>query len=137
MSPTWASLPGRSDTPNQDLLLTAPGVLVLLDGAGGPSEDGGGCRLASWPEAVARLNGDGPATLLDAVRAAEHSDPRGRRWPRLKPHDDATAAHWTDPAGGLSAHPLPARVPHERTGPASAGGPSAAGCVGDAPPRLR
>ncbi|MEU9129958.1 protein phosphatase 2C domain-containing protein [Kitasatospora sp. NPDC048540] len=293
MSITSASLPGRPDIPNQDLLLTAPGVLVLLDGAGGPSEDGGGCRhgvhwyvrqlgsrlltglltadrpvadlladaidavahshrstcdlrhpgtpsstvaivrqrgedvdhlvlhdstllltradgsgtetvsdrrlhhipelhplrsaahrcalgtdrhaaarkayiaaelghrnaaggywvagsdpraathaltgttpaaalrsvsllsdgaadhvdtyhLATWPETVALLSLDGPATLLAAVRAAEHSDPRGRRWPRLKPHDDATAAHWTDPAAtGAAAELLrPVTVRH-------------------------
>lgn len=38
-----ASLPGRADVPNQDLTMHAPGMVVLLDGAGGPSEDGGGC----------------------------------------------------------------------------------------------
>lgn len=30
----------------------------------------------------------GPEAVLDAVRAAEHEDPHGTRWPRAKPHDD-------------------------------------------------
>ncbi|GAA1937402.1 protein phosphatase 2C domain-containing protein [Kitasatospora viridis] len=38
-----ATSPGRAGTPNQDLVITAPDLVVLLDGAGGPSEDGGGC----------------------------------------------------------------------------------------------
>jgi hypothetical protein len=39
-----ATQPGRQDVQNQDLIITGPGLVVLLDGAGGPSEDGGGCR---------------------------------------------------------------------------------------------
>lgn len=31
---------------------------------------------------------NGPEAVLDAVRAAEHEDPHGTRWPRAKPHDD-------------------------------------------------
>ena len=30
----------------------------------------------------------GPEAVLDVVRAAEHDDPHGTRWPRAKPHDD-------------------------------------------------
>lgn len=39
--------------------------------------------------AVRRLAArDGAEAVLDAVRAAELSDPTGARWPRAKPHDD-------------------------------------------------
>ncbi len=41
-----------------------------------------------WAD-VRRLAGEqGPEAVLDAVRAAELSDPDGTRWPRAKPHDD-------------------------------------------------
>ncbi|GGV05469.1 hypothetical protein GCM10010502_70480 [Kitasatospora aureofaciens] len=38
-----ATEPARHDTANQDLIITGPDLVLLLDGAGGPSEDGGGC----------------------------------------------------------------------------------------------
>jgi hypothetical protein len=41
-----------------------------------------------WAD-LRRLAGEqGPEAVLDAVRAAELSDPDGTRWPRAKPHDD-------------------------------------------------
>ncbi|WP_431933658.1 integrase [Nonomuraea jabiensis] len=50
-------------------------------------------NLATWREALDILDQRGPADLISRVRAAEHSDPRGERWPRGKTYDDATAAH--------------------------------------------
>ncbi|MGW2155617.1 integrase [Nonomuraea sp. NPDC001699] len=50
-------------------------------------------HLATWREALDTLDQHGPANLISQVRAAEHSDPRGERWPRGKTYDDATAAH--------------------------------------------
>ena len=34
----------------------------------------------------------GPEAIIQQVRAAEGSDPDGKRWPRGKRHDDASAA---------------------------------------------
>ncbi|MER7503738.1 protein phosphatase 2C domain-containing protein [Nonomuraea pusilla] len=50
-------------------------------------------HLATWREALDTLDQHGPQDLITRVRAAEHSDPHGERWPRGKTHDDATAAH--------------------------------------------
>jgi hypothetical protein len=52
-------------------------------------------RTTSWPELMSTLRADGPSGLLRAVRAAEESDPLGRRWPRGKTFDDATAIYWS------------------------------------------
>ncbi|MFE2722237.1 integrase [Kitasatospora sp. NPDC059327] len=51
-------------------------------------------RQATWPDLLDLLPTEGPAALIDRVRAAEEQDPDGRRWPRFKPHDDATAVYW-------------------------------------------
>ncbi|MFF8478421.1 integrase [Streptomyces sp. NPDC015414] len=51
-------------------------------------------ELADWKEALGILNSSGPDGLIDRVRAAEADDPNGRRWPRGKTRDDATALHW-------------------------------------------
>lgn len=66
-------------------------VTLLSDGASRLADV---FRLATWTEIAAILAGDGPAGLIRRVRAAEASDPQGRRWPRGKIHDDATAVHW-------------------------------------------
>ncbi|MGI5419252.1 protein phosphatase 2C domain-containing protein [Actinomadura luteofluorescens] len=50
--------------------------------------------LMSWPELLAVLRKDGPAELITRTREAEASDPQGRRWPRGKASDDATAVWW-------------------------------------------
>jgi hypothetical protein len=47
--------------------------------------------LATWTEVLALLDDAGPAELIRRVRAAEAADPAGRRWPRTKRSDDATA----------------------------------------------
>lgn len=71
-------------------------------GAGQRARCGGGAladrfHLATWSEVGDILCRDGPAGLIGRVRAAESGDPRGRRWPRGKIHDDATAVFWAMP----------------------------------------
>ncbi|NAS27083.1 hypothetical protein GT755_36130 [Herbidospora sp. NEAU-GS84] len=46
----------------------------------------------TWRAALPWLAEAGPEGWLRRVRAVEASDPRGRRWPRHKPGDDATIA---------------------------------------------
>ncbi|MFF4991146.1 integrase [Streptosporangium saharense] len=53
--------------------------------------------LATWRQLLDLLANDGPQALITRVRAAEHEDPQGTRWPRPKTHDDATAAFWPFP----------------------------------------
>lgn len=48
--------------------------------------------LATWRQTLDTLHEHGPQELLKLVRAAEHSDPDGSRWPRGKTFDDATVA---------------------------------------------
>ncbi|WP_314218861.1 MULTISPECIES: protein phosphatase 2C domain-containing protein [Streptomyces] len=50
--------------------------------------------LSTWEGTLRVLDSSGPAELLRRVRSAEASDPDGRRWPRGKAQDDATALHW-------------------------------------------
>ena len=49
--------------------------------------------LLDWPGFLDVLGEQGPDAIITQVRAAEASDPDGRRWPRGKRHDDATAVH--------------------------------------------
>ncbi|MER5432935.1 integrase [Streptomyces sp. NPDC002588] len=51
-------------------------------------------ELATWQEALAVLGTSGPTELIRRVRDTEAGDSEGRRWPRGKAHDDATALHW-------------------------------------------
>ncbi|NAS22154.1 integrase [Herbidospora sp. NEAU-GS84] len=48
-------------------------------------------RLAPWRQLLDLMANDGPAELIRQVRQVERSDLHGERWPRSKPHDDATA----------------------------------------------
>jgi hypothetical protein len=48
--------------------------------------------LLDWPSFLDVLAEQGPDAIIQQVRAAEASDPDGRRWPRGKRHDDASAA---------------------------------------------
>jgi len=48
--------------------------------------------LLDWQGFLDLLAKQGPDTIIQRVRAAESSDPEGRRWPRGKRHDDASAA---------------------------------------------
>jgi hypothetical protein len=49
--------------------------------------------LLDWPRFLDVLAEQGPDAIIAQVRAAEHSDPDGQRWPRGKRHDDASAAY--------------------------------------------
>ncbi|MDX2889481.1 integrase, partial [Streptomyces scabiei] len=51
-------------------------------------------ELTDWQEALSVLDSSGPDELIRRVREAEAGDPEGRRWPRGKARDDATALHW-------------------------------------------
>jgi hypothetical protein len=48
--------------------------------------------LLDWPGFLEVLAEQGPDAIIQQVRGAEDSDPDGRRWPRGKRHDDASAA---------------------------------------------
>jgi hypothetical protein len=54
-------------------------------------------ELADWREVLTILDTSGPDELIRRVREAEAGDLDGRRWPRGKAHDDATALHWVLP----------------------------------------
>ena len=62
---------------------------VLSDGATRVVDRFG---LLDWPTFLDVLAEQGPDAIIQQVRAAEASDPDGRRWPRGKRHDDASAA---------------------------------------------
>jgi hypothetical protein len=47
-----------------------------------------------WPAVVEVIREQGPEELIGQVRAAEDSDPDGRRWPRGKLRDDVTVLYW-------------------------------------------
>ena len=48
--------------------------------------------LLDWPGFLEVLAEQGPDAIIQQVRGAEDGDPDGRRWPRGKRHDDASAA---------------------------------------------
>lgn len=45
----------------------------------------------AWPHLLDVLDREGPYALILQTREAENGDPEGRRWPRSKRHDDASA----------------------------------------------
>lgn len=90
-----ASEPGAAGRPNEDFAAVVPGAAVLL--SDGASRLADRFHLATWAEVCGILTRDGPAGLIERVRAAESADPRGQRWPRGKIHDDATAVFWAIP----------------------------------------
>jgi hypothetical protein len=45
----------------------------------------------AWPKLLDLLDREGPYALIMQTRQAESADPEGRRWPRSKRHDDASA----------------------------------------------
>jgi hypothetical protein len=58
--------------------------------------DGAAClvevyREYTWAGLMTMMRTGGPRGVIAAVRAVERTDQSGRRWPRLKPSDDATA----------------------------------------------
>jgi hypothetical protein len=62
-------------------------VSMLTDGAARAVDTFG---FGEWREIIDILSIDGPNALIRRVRAAEHSDPVARQWPRNKVSDDAT-----------------------------------------------
>jgi hypothetical protein len=62
---------------------------LLSDGATRPVDRFG---LMDWPGLLNVLDSEGPSALIARTREVERSDPEGRRWPRSKQHDDASAA---------------------------------------------
>jgi hypothetical protein len=65
-------------------------VALLSDGASRITDR---FHLAEWADVLNALSEEGPSELIRRVRAAEDSDPHGRRWPRGKAKDDASAAY--------------------------------------------
>ncbi|MDI2128145.1 hypothetical protein [Yinghuangia seranimata] len=65
------------------------GLFALSDGASRAVDR---FELTDWQGALEILRQKGPEALIAQVRAAEHSDPAGTRWPGGKAQDDATAA---------------------------------------------
>jgi hypothetical protein len=49
--------------------------------------------MATWADAFATLQTDGPRELIETVRKVEAMDPTGVRWPRYKSGDDAAVAY--------------------------------------------
>lgn len=49
--------------------------------------------LITWNQALDLLQENGPGAFIEEVRKTELSDTRGQKWPRNKPHDDATAVY--------------------------------------------
>jgi hypothetical protein len=75
-----------TDTVARDSLHRAA---VLSDGATRLVDRFG---LLDWSSFLTILAEQGPDAIIQQVRAAEHGDPDGQRWPRGKRHDDASAA---------------------------------------------
>jgi Protein phosphatase 2C len=63
-------------------------VALLSDGAASIVER---YNLMDWRSALDLMEKGGPQEIIRAVRKTEDSDPKAERWPRSKPHDDATA----------------------------------------------
>lgn len=71
-------------------------IALLSDGASRLTDR---FQLEDWQGTLALLSAGGPRALIGRVRAAEHSDPTGERWPRGKAYDDATAVYAVVEAG--------------------------------------
>lgn len=65
-------------------------VLLASDGVACGVDDYG--IFPDWSAVLDLVTAQGPDAVLDAVRAAEESDPDGTRWPRPKRHDDQALA---------------------------------------------
>ncbi|MFV2176317.1 hypothetical protein [Actinomadura sp. LOL_011] len=64
-------------------------ALLLTDGATRLADRFG---VTDWADLARLAVESGPAALVERTREVERTDPRAVRWPRGKPHDDATAA---------------------------------------------
>jgi hypothetical protein len=69
-------------------LATTRSALLLSDGASRLNDR---FNQQTWEETLGLVVSNGPSALISAVRTAEHGDMQGRRWPRGKVFDDATA----------------------------------------------
>lgn len=69
-------------------LATVRSALLLSDGASRLNDR---FNQQTWPETLGLVAAKGPSALISAVRTAERDDLQGRRWPRGKVFDDATA----------------------------------------------
>ena len=69
-------------------LATTRSALLLSDGASRLNDR---FNQQTWQQTLGLVASNGPSALISAVREAEHSDLQGRRWPRGKVFDDATA----------------------------------------------
>ncbi|MBR8742224.1 protein phosphatase 2C domain-containing protein [Nocardiopsis sp. MG754419] len=96
----WRNVPGGFWTAGADpraadeaLTGTLPRApfLVMTDGASRTVEVFGDL---SWAGIFALARAQGPGTLIERVRSLEAADPAGRRFPRGKERDDATALWW-------------------------------------------
>jgi hypothetical protein len=65
-------------------------ILLASDGVSCGVDDYG--IFPDWAAVFELVTAKGPGAVLDAVRAAEESDPHGARWPRPKRHDDQALA---------------------------------------------
>jgi Protein phosphatase 2C len=65
-------------------------VALLSDGASRLADR---FHLTDWAGVLKLLDEEGPQHLINRVRAAEHDDLHGERWPRGKVHDDATVVY--------------------------------------------
>ncbi|HZI76130.1 MAG TPA: hypothetical protein VFD73_19335, partial [Gemmatimonadales bacterium] len=65
-------------------------VALLSDGASRLADR---FHVTDWAGILKILQEQSPQELIKQVRAAEHADPRGERWPRGKTYDDATAVY--------------------------------------------
>jgi hypothetical protein len=57
-------------------------------------------QLMDWSQALDIIASGGPLSLIEDVRRAEDSDPKAKRWPRSKQHDDATIVYCVPEAIG-------------------------------------
>ncbi|MFL6143607.1 MAG: hypothetical protein ACJ72N_17315 [Labedaea sp.] len=67
-------------------LSTVDQVLLATDGVSCGVDDY--LVFDGWPAVLDLVATSGVGAVLAAVRAAEQTDPDGKRWPRPKPHDD-------------------------------------------------
>ncbi|MFF5257636.1 integrase [Actinomadura viridis] len=65
-------------------------AFLLTDGATRLADRFG---LTDWPGLARTVRREGPEALIARTREVERTDPEATRWPRSKPHDDATVAH--------------------------------------------
>jgi len=63
------------------------GLILMSDGAAAGITD---YELTDWTGMTEELTHSGASVWLNRVHTAEQADPRGRRWPRTKKHDDKT-----------------------------------------------